>query len=383
MSYRINKTNGDILTDLIDGVLDTTSTDLALIGQNYSNFGEALNENFVKLLENFASTTAPENALLGQIWFDIAQGRLLVYNGENFVTANGNIVGTVASNADTGDIFIDTGVDQLKFYNGSEYITVGPAYTKAQGKTGTEAITLTDTVGVPKTVQTHYVNGFLVGISSREEFTPINTLGISLYPANTPIKIGFNPVDVDNYKFRGTALSTDTLVGADGNNYSPSNFVRNNQRDSENVLVDQNIESGLFVKGTSGLSIGYQDSKYGTLKVDTSTTNTVLDIERQNNDFAIRILDNTTRVDALYIDSSESRIGIFNSAPASELDVTGTVTATEVVSDFKGSVFADDSTLLVDAVNGTIPGYISLSVLQTEVAASTNFADFQARIAAL
>lgn len=48
-----------------------------------------------------------------------------------------------------------------------------------------------------------------------------------------------------------------------------------------------------------------------------------------------------------------------------------------------GSVFADNSTLLVDAVNGTIPGYISLATLKSEVAASIDFADFQSRIAAL
>ena len=54
-----------------------------------------------------------------------------------------------------------------------------------------------------------------------------------------------------------------------------------------------------------------------------------------------------------------------------------------VVTDIKGSVFADDSTLLVDAVNGVIPGYVSLATLQSEVAASADFADFQARIAAL
>ena len=51
--------------------------------------------------------------------------------------------------------------------------------------------------------------------------------------------------------------------------------------------------------------------------------------------------------------------------------------------DLTGSVFADDSSLLVDAVNGTIPGYISLATLKTEVAASTDFTDFQARVAAL
>ena len=51
--------------------------------------------------------------------------------------------------------------------------------------------------------------------------------------------------------------------------------------------------------------------------------------------------------------------------------------------DVNGSVFGDDSTILVDAVNGNIPGYVKLSVLKSEVAASTSFADFQLRIAAL
>lgn len=54
-----------------------------------------------------------------------------------------------------------------------------------------------------------------------------------------------------------------------------------------------------------------------------------------------------------------------------------------IVTDINGNVFADDSTLLVDAVNGIIPGYVSLATLQSEVAASTDFDDFQARIAAL
>lgn len=53
------------------------------------------------------------------------------------------------------------------------------------------------------------------------------------------------------------------------------------------------------------------------------------------------------------------------------------------ITDIQGSVFADDSTLLVDAVNGTIPGYVSLATLKTEVAASVDFNDFQSRIAAL
>ena len=53
------------------------------------------------------------------------------------------------------------------------------------------------------------------------------------------------------------------------------------------------------------------------------------------------------------------------------------------VGDVTGSVFADDSTILVDGVNATIPGYVSIASLKTEVAASADFAAFKARIAAL
>ena len=56
MSYKLNKTNGELLVDLVDGQLDTTSTDISLVGRNYKGYGEAFNENLIKLLENFAKT---------------------------------------------------------------------------------------------------------------------------------------------------------------------------------------------------------------------------------------------------------------------------------------------------------------------------------------
>ena len=62
---------------------------------------------------------------------------------------------------------------------------------------------------------------------------------------------------------------------------------------------------------------------------------------------------------------------------------SSTVTANTLVGNLTGSVFADNSTLLVDGVNGNIPGYVSIASLKTEVAASTDFADFKTRIAAL
>ena len=88
---------------------------------------------------------------------------------------------------------------------------------------------------------------------------------------------------------------------------------------------------------------------------------------------------------------------------------TSTITAQNIIGNLKGSVVADDSTVIIDGVSGTIPysvlsgtptiptnnnqltngaGYmpaetITLTTLKTEVAASTDFADFKTRIAAL
>ena len=53
MAYKINNTFGTLLVTLADGTIDTATTDLTLIGKGYAGFGEKLNENLVKLLENF------------------------------------------------------------------------------------------------------------------------------------------------------------------------------------------------------------------------------------------------------------------------------------------------------------------------------------------
>jgi len=80
MAYTINRTNGTALLTLQDGVLNTTYT-TSLIGRTYTNYGEALNENFIKLLENSSSSTAPASPLSGELWWDSANSILKVYDG--------------------------------------------------------------------------------------------------------------------------------------------------------------------------------------------------------------------------------------------------------------------------------------------------------------
>ena len=72
MSYSLNKTTGELLITLLDGTADGPDinpgqnvADLDLFGKNYPLYGQYLDENFIKLLQNFASTTAPATPLQG------------------------------------------------------------------------------------------------------------------------------------------------------------------------------------------------------------------------------------------------------------------------------------------------------------------------------
>jgi hypothetical protein len=79
MTYFVNKTDGTAIV-IPDGTKDTSSTSLTLLGRLSSNYGEDQNENFVKLLENFAFAISPSNPVTGQLWYDSANSVLKVYN---------------------------------------------------------------------------------------------------------------------------------------------------------------------------------------------------------------------------------------------------------------------------------------------------------------
>ena len=75
MAYTINKSDGTVAATVNDGTLNT-ETSIQLIGRNYEGYGEAFNENLVKLMENFSNSTNPLNAIEGQLWFDATNDAL-------------------------------------------------------------------------------------------------------------------------------------------------------------------------------------------------------------------------------------------------------------------------------------------------------------------
>jgi hypothetical protein len=83
MSYIINNTRGQIVAVVGDGTVNTTATDLALVGRAVTNYGDYQNENYVYLLENFANSTAPTQPILGQLWYDSSNDLISAYSTAN------------------------------------------------------------------------------------------------------------------------------------------------------------------------------------------------------------------------------------------------------------------------------------------------------------
>lgn len=338
MSYQLNKTNGDLLTDLVDGQIDNASTNLVLVGRNYNGYGEFFNENFIKLLENFSNTAAPSNPLTGQTWWDTNDQRLKVYDGTVWKASGGPFVDDTQPQMVAGDLWVDNLKNQLYAFDGEDLFLVGPQYTAAQGKSGFEIGSILDEQSSSRSVVYLYAANNLLAVISYLDFTPTYSQRIlGLVTDDNPegrIFTGFNIVDKDNFKYRGIAESANALVTAAGVVRAADSFLPSNAN-GETVGTLKILNNG-------GLTIGA--SQANVQKV----VGPRFYIENQLNDddISLRVSSSSygsITVDALYIDASEGRIGIFTTdrLPEYTLDVEGDLRVT-------GNLLVEGDTVSVD-----------------------------------
>lgn len=306
MAYSINKSDGSILATVADGQVDQISTDLTLIGKNYSGFGEALNENFVKLLENFASTTTPDHPIRGQIWFDVSELKLKVYNGTGFQPVSSAIISeTQPASLAIGDLWFNNIDKQLYFYDGTNTILLGPDYSTSQGLSGLKVVSILDSLNQTRVVVYLYVNGILLGIFSKDSFltkTAIEGYGDS----GSQISPGFNQGSLSGIKFDVTVTNSDSL-----GTYPASSYVRN---DTSNIINGQlilNSDLGLIVGTGSQAQLIVQDG------------NVVLANIASNKDFTLSVRKGVIQESAIIVDSADRRIDFYSGFTTSTVNVGG------------------------------------------------------------
>lgn len=222
MAYELNKSDGVKIGDVNDNNT-LTKGGLTFFGRNLANYGERLNENFIKILENFARGTAPTDPLEGQLWWDSTNKLLKVRADTSTWKAVGNpAVGpTFVGTPQLGDLWWDSsaGSQQLKLWTGGSWLTIGPEYTSAAGASGLVADTVVDIVSVTHSIVKIYVNSVDVAIIANSSFTlPTAT------PPAVDVLPGFPRNIIPGINLRGSGelggFATPSII-MDGTNIRP------------------------------------------------------------------------------------------------------------------------------------------------------------------
>lgn len=226
MAYIINRYNGTVLTNVEDGTINTT-TEVKFVGKNFAGYGEAQNENFLFLLENFSSSVAPTKPISGMLWFDTSTQKIKVYDGLTFKGVGGAEVSAVAPTAlSEGDLWWDSSTNQLKAKNADgDFILVGPQGA-GTGVTQMRSLTLQDTTGASNPVIAAYVADTVIFIVSATEFTIASASAIAGFDrirkgttlVNTTLST--NGVTSSDHRYYGTATNALKLNGQDASSYN-------------------------------------------------------------------------------------------------------------------------------------------------------------------
>jgi hypothetical protein len=362
MPYIINKSDGTPLTTLEDGALDS-STSIGLLGRNYTGYGEIQNENFLHLLENFASPTAPSRPIEGQTWFDSTANVLNAYNGERWERIGSATASNIApTNPALGSFWYKTPIGVLYIWNGTTWGFVGPESAEGFGITRARSTLLTDSVGtlVPAILLT--VNDAVIAIVSSRSFT----LSVS-----TPIS-GFNNI--------GEGITLSSLINMFGNVIgtsqtaqrlsSPRNINGAPFDGSSDITISAKTQRKLK-KGSYIVGVDFDGGEEVTWSVDATPTNTMGKVvaRNSNGDFAANTITANLIGNVAGNVSTSTGISEFNIIQANQFigaTLSGnafTATRLQTARTINGVSFDGTTNVVVPAAAGTLTG----SALNTTV----------------
>ena len=334
--------NGRSTSNIVinDGSLDS-STSLTLLGKKYSgSYSKDIAENFLHLLENFASNNAPTNPERGQIWFNTNSLQIVdpspsasaslntyglkVYDGTTWLpiglikkaAVSPTTLNLESTNLKKGDLYVDTSKNQLYIFNGTGYNLVGPLFNAFE-KTGIEVEEVINSLdNQPIAVVSFFIKARRVAVLSDKDFTPK-----LIYEGFKSFRQGLNLSNSNfdiNTKFWGISEKAQALlVGTDTVN--AGNFLRSDIISTTNHEINIRADNGLNIGSDSSFQIG-KTSQVSFLYNKNPNQAIELRIKKPtSSDF-----NSVVRVSG----EAGGRVGINKTAPQEALDVTGNIKST-------------------------------------------------------
>jgi hypothetical protein len=266
MAYTINKFNGTELVVLEDGTIDT-STSLNLVGRNYVGYGEAQNENFVFLLENFSNAAPPSRPLKGQTWFNSQNNLLHVYDGLKWAIVGAAVLSiSPPDSPSVGVLWLRTTDNTLHIWTLTGWTFIGPEAAAGYGITRARTTTLLDTDGTTNPVILLTIDNTVIGICSARAFAIATSNSV---PGFIDVEAG---VTLSNLrKFRGS------LVG----NATSATFLENPRtingvsfNGGSNITI-KSATTNKLIKGDYITGSDFDGSNEITWSVDASSSNII------------------------------------------------------------------------------------------------------------
>jgi microcystin-dependent protein len=383
MSYNVKYTdqsyNVNHFITVNDGTVNSL-TNLKFPGRNQPGYAVDIAENFLHLLENFASTSSPNisiggQSVAGQLWFDTTEGvkELKVFDGTNWkpVGSVKKSIGQPTSNL-KGDLWVNTATSQLFIWNDASWVPVNPDRT-GSSNTSTQAATIKDNTatGIEHLVLYNYVDNNIVSIISSSEFTP--KIGISGF---TNIKPGINlstskfSGNTNYNKFWGTSEKAENLI--DGTTIIPaSKFLQTDKINTVSQPFTIKNSSGLYIGNEAELRLRITDNR-GVLYHATPTSRL---------DFRVNVNSSETTLISLNSTTSKVGIGTNHFSPDSTLSVLGTgsfsgqlkiTDVTETESDITGALIVSGGVVIKKKLK--VSGSIETSgqITSTSIIPTTN-----------
>lgn len=231
MAYIINKTNGSVVTTIADGTVDLTTTSIGLIGRHYAAYGEIINEDLVKMLENFSNNTSPASPLKGQLWFNAVDESIMVNISDNpnspqwLNITKATVSSTEPVSSIEGSIWFDSLSNTLKVKSGSNWAALKTIkYGEDNG--GTTLPSASDSIDGDLFFATDSNQLFAYSSASRFTGTPgWDAVGIR-YEDSSGVAT-FNPAGIKNGElwFDNNTKQLKLYSEADGGNAAGSEII--------------------------------------------------------------------------------------------------------------------------------------------------------------
>lgn len=333
MAYTIIRSNGAVLTTIPDGNINSTSTPLQLPGRNYPGYGQALDTNFVRIVENFANSAPPQHALKGQLWYNTTLNTLNICPTDGSTnTADWSVVATTTTGGSStlGNLTV-TGNISANNVTVSEDITCNSITgTTAMFSSNIIVATANVTTGNIGAVRTTTITtggstttGGITGVWTVTGSTTGNALAIA--QGNVTFASAAYGVRCDNYMY------------ANGQPFNPSGTYTNGN--VGDYLTGANSTISFFAdRGTSA-----------NLQVNKLTAST---ITGGGNIGGIWTLDAGARIQATYADLAERFESDAVYDTGTVVEIGGEKEITQVQDDLSEEVFGVVSTASAFTMNG-------------------------------